>query len=83
MAPHLLQAAAQADQCKSKLNERIHKVSFNLDFSELSYSVLDDRTYSFKYEYEYLPRHTHYTIIIRNEPDCSNWLLDRLQVTKR
>ena len=54
-----------------------------MDFTKLSYSVLDDRTYSFKYEYEYLPRLAYNTSITWDEYYCSHWILDRLQITKR
>lgn len=54
-----------------------------MDFTKLSYPVLDDRTYSFKYEYEYLPRLAYNTSITWDEYYCSHWILDRLQIAKR
>jgi hypothetical protein len=85
-AEKLSQAEQQgqwAAECKSKLNERISKVSFNLDFSEFSYSVLDGGTCSLKHEYEYLSRLAYNTSITWDEYYCSHWILDRLQITKR
>jgi hypothetical protein len=54
-----------------------------MDFTKLSNTLLGSRTCAFEYTYGHLPRYTYASSFPWNEPYRSNWLLDRLQITKR